>query len=97
MDEINDDFRLPIDEDSDGLCGGGELFANSPGVGGRNGARGFFVKIQTDGVGAEFFGKASILRASDAADLYFGHDVPKFKKKQIPRLRAAKPEALRSE
>jgi len=68
VDKIHDHFRFPIDEDADGFGGGSEMLANFPSVGGSDGALRFFVKIQADGVGAEFFGEAGILRAGNAAD-----------------------------
>src|SRR5207244_13343103 len=66
--EIEDHFRVPVDENADGLGGGSEFAANVPSVSGRNGAWRFFVKIEAEGPGAEFFGEAGVLRAGDAAD-----------------------------
>jgi len=72
VDKIHDDFGLPVDKDADGFGGQSQFAADVPGVGGGDGARGFFVEIEADGVGTEFFGEAGVLRAGDAADFYEG-------------------------
>jgi len=69
VDKIHDDFGLPVDENADGLGDGSEFAANFPGVGGSHGAWGFFVEIEAEGPGAEFFGEAGVLRPGDTADL----------------------------
>ncbi len=68
MNEVHHDLGSPVHEDSDGLHGRRKFAANVPGVGGSDSAWGFFVEIQADGPGAEFFGETGVLRASDSAD-----------------------------
>src|SRR5260221_180526 len=76
VDKIHDDFGIPVDKNADGLGGGSEFAANVPGVSGRNRSRGFFVEIEAESIGAEFFSEAGVLRARDATDFNeSGHKV----------------------
>src|SRR3981189_2953132 len=78
MGDIHDHFWLPVDEDAYGFGGRGKFSANVQSGGGGDGARGFIVEIETQGIGAEFFGETGVLCAGDAADFdKRGHWLPR--------------------